>query len=304
MSDLDRRLALVAKRQHSLITTDDLRRCGGTFDHAERRVRGGRWSKVERNVYLINGVAASPTTKLHAAVLAAGPGAVVSHFAAAALWGIPGFPNGVIELTVPRGRRYRRGAFRTHESTDLDRCRVLQREGMPVTDPARTLLDVGRYVGRQRLHLSAEWCRREQLVTWADLIEVLRRHARRGRPGVRKLRGEILAHAHREEVTDSDLELLVIAVLLEHGLPEPVLHHRVFDGGRFVAEVDLAYPDQRIAIELDGRHHLLPEVREVDLARQNDLVLLGWTVLRFSWDRFKQHPDRVVSEVRAALAAV
>ena len=86
-----------------------------------------------------------------------------------------------------------------------------------------------------------------------------------------RLRRVIAANAHREEITDSDFELLVLALLVEHGLPEPVLHHRIFDGSRFVAEVDLAYPELRIAIELDGKVHLEPEVRERDLPRQNDL---------------------------------
>ena len=56
-----------------------------------------------------------------------------------------------------------------------------------------------------------------------------------------------------------------------------------------------------IAIELDGSIHLQDEVRERDLPRQNDLVLLGWTVLRFSWRRFVDRPDLVIAEIRAAL---
>ncbi len=301
VSELDRRLAQVAERQHCLITTADVRAAGGGHTHVEARVRGGRWEKVERNVFRITGTPVTPAARLLAVVLAAGPGAVGSHFSAAAMWGIPGFSLNSLEVSIPRGRRYRRQRVRSHESSDLDRCRVVTRDGVPVTDVARTLLDLGRYVGPSRLLRSVEWCRRNGLVDWPELIATLRRHARQGRPGVRRLRGVILANAHRSEVTDSDFELLVIASLLEGGLPEPVLHHRVLDGERFVAEVDLAYPALKIAIELDGRHHLKPEVRERDLARQNDLVLLGWTVLRFSWERFAAHPERVLSEVRAAI---
>ena len=108
---------------------------------------------------------------------------------------------------------------------------------------------------------------------------------------------------YRGEVTDSDFELLVLSSMVERGLAEPVLHFKVFDGDRFVAEVDLAYPDLRIAIELDGRVHLQEDVWERDQPRQNDLVLLGWTVLRFSWARFVKDPDRVIAEIRAAVAA-
>jgi very-short-patch-repair endonuclease len=176
-------------------------------------------------------------------------------------------------------------------------------DGIPVTEAARTALDLARYVGRQRLLRDIEWMRREQLTSWDELIRTLAVHARRGRPGIRKLRAVILANAHRDEITDADLELLVLSLLREHGLPEPVLHHRVHDGDRFVAEVDLAYPAQRVAIECDGDVHLRPEVRDRDLPRGNDLALIGWTVLRYSWERVRDRPAAVVAEVRAALRA-
>jgi very-short-patch-repair endonuclease len=107
----------------------------------------------------------------------------------------------------------------------------------------------------------------------------------------------------REEVTDSHFELLVLALLAEHGLPTPVLHHKVLVGDRFVAEVDLAYPDLKIAIELDGKHHLDEDVWQRDLPRQNDLLLEGWLILRFTWKRVSEKPELVIREIRAALHA-
>lgn len=301
MSDLDRRLAAVAETQHQLVTVDDVRAAGGDAHHIRARVAGGRWRRVESGVFLFAGAPFDWTVQLHAAVLAAGPGAVASHFAAARLWGLPGFLTAALELTIPRGRRYRRAGIRTHESTDLDRCEIVRRSGLPVTDPARTLLDVGRYVGIKRLGRLVESARRQDLVTWSSMIACLAAHARRGRPGVRRLRAVILEGAHRTEVTDTDMEHLVLGLILEGGLPEPELHHRVLVADRFVAEVDLAYPRWKIAIECDGSIHLDPDVREADLARQNDLMLEGWTVLRYSWDRVRRRPEVVVSEVRAAV---
>jgi len=190
-----------------------------------------------------------------------------------------------------------------HTSTDLDRCERVVVDGVPVTDVARTLLDIGRLVGDRRLLRAIEWARREGKVDWPTLISTLARHARRGRPGIRRLRRVIVANVERDEITDSDFELLVLALIAEAGLPTPVLHHRVLDGERFVAEVDLAYPALQIAIELDGRVHLDAEVHERDLARQNDLVLAGWTVLRFSYERYRRRPEQVVAEIRAAISA-
>lgn len=285
-----------------LITTGDVRAAGGNLANVDRRVAGGRWTRVDRGVHLVAGAPFDWTTRQLAAVLAAGEGAAASHLAAARIWQLGGFSTAGVELSIPRGRRYRRVGVRTHESTDLDRCRIMRREGVPVTDPDRTLLDLGRYVGWRRLARVAEGARRAELVTWSSLIGMLARHARRGRPGVRCLRSVILSGAHREEVTDSDVELLVLGLLTEAGLPEPVLHHEVHEGERFVAEIDLAYPQWKVALECDGDVHLLPEVRERDLPRQNDLVLAGWTVLRFSRDRVWSRPEAIVAETLAAVA--
>jgi very-short-patch-repair endonuclease len=303
MSDLDRQLAQIAARQHSLITLDDVLAVGGDHHHVTARLHGGRWRRVAPRAYLLSGAPLTWEARALAAVRSAGPGAAVSHLAAARLHGIPGYGSAGVEISVPRGTLRRRLDARVHESTDLDRCRIVEVDGIPVTGIARTILDLGRYVGPQRLLRAIEACRRADAVSWADLIRVLATHARKGRHGIRRLRAVILAEADRTETTDSDLELLVLGLLREHGLPEPVLHHRVFDGDRFVAEVDLAYPEHRIAIECDGSIHGEDEVRERDLPRQNDLVLVGWTVLRFTWKRVRARPAAVAAEVSAAIRA-
>jgi very-short-patch-repair endonuclease len=97
------------------------------------------------------------------------------------------------------------------------------------------------------------------------------------------------------------MELLVLGLLRDAGLPEPELQHSVYDGDRFVASVDLAYPDLKIAIECDGSVHLEEGVRDEDLRKQNELILLGWTVIRFSWNDTRRRPDRVPEVVREAI---
>jgi hypothetical protein len=303
MSDLDRKLAGVAARQRMLVTLQNVVDAGGDVHHAKARVAGGRWRRVDRGVYLMAGAPLDWGTRQLAAVLAAGNGAVTSHLAAARVWDIPGYGRAGVEVAFPRGRRYRRKGVRTHESTDLDRCRVVVRDGIPVTDANRTLLDLGRYVGDKRLARDVEAARRAGLVTWSSLIRTVAVHARPGRHGVRRLRRVVLANMHRKEVTDSDLEFLVLGLITEAGLPEPVLHHRALDGDRFVAEIDLAYPQWKIAIECDGAIHREEEVHEADLPRQNDLALEGWLILRFTTKGVVRRPESVVNEVRAAIAS-
>ena len=301
MSELDRRLAAIAATQRMLFTTEQCRGAGGDQHHIDSRRMGGRIITVDRNVHLIAGAPLDWKTHLLANILSAGPGARASFFAAARLWCIEGFERAARELTVPRGRRYRRPDVRTHESTDLDRSDLRMRDSIPVTDPARTLLDLARYLGDKRLLRAIESARRNQVVDWSTLIRTLRRHARRGRPGVRRLRRVIVAHAHRDEITDSDFELLMIILLLERGLPEPVLHHKLFQDGRCVAEIDLAYPELMLAIELDSKHHDTPEAAAADAAKGNHLQLAGWTVLRFRYEQYRDNPDWVIRQIRAAL---
>jgi hypothetical protein len=301
MQHADEVLADVARRQHSVFSGRQAVKAGVSRKVLKQRVSVGRLTRIDADVFHIAGAPLTWESKVMALVLAAGPGAVASHRCAAALWGFEGFAHGTPELTVPRGRRFRRDGVRVHESTDLDRCGRRARTRIPVTDPSRTLLDLARRLSDRRLLDAIESARRLKLATWTELVAVLSKHARRGRPGIRRLRRVIAANIHRDEVTDSNFELLVLALLVEHGLPEPVVHHVLRDAyGNAVAEIDLAYPRLKIAIELDGGDHRRPDVFERDRPRQNGIVLEGWIVLRFTWDMFVRRPEAIVEAVRAA----
>jgi very-short-patch-repair endonuclease len=302
MSGFDATIAEIARRQHALISVPQAVAAGGTRKMLRSRVERGHLERVDVDVLRVGGAPLSWEARLLAPILSVGDGAVASHRAAAALWGLEGFGKGVPEITIPRGRRYRRAGVRCHESTDLDRCGVRQRAGIPVTDPSRTLLDLARFTSDRRLLQAAESARRLGLSSWSEMIAVLARHARQGRHGVRRLRRVITANAQREAITDNDFELLVYTLLREHSLPEPDVHHQLRGpDGRVLVELDLAYPHLRIAIELDGAVHRERDVFERDRRRQNGIVLDGWIVLRFTWRTFVERPEEIVTQVRAAI---
>jgi very-short-patch-repair endonuclease len=302
MSDVDRHIADLSATQHALISDRQADALGLTPKMRQTRVRAGRLVRVEPGVLRIAGTPVTYEATLMAAVLAAGPGAVVSHRSAAVLWQLDGFRPGRPEITIPRGAWYRPADAIVHESTDLDRAVHRRRGGLPITSPSRTLLDVALRSSDARLLTAMESARRRSLTSWRELVATLQAHARRGRPGVARMRRVIVTNIDRDEVTDSAFESLVLSLLRENGLPDPVLHHRVLrHDGHLVAVVDLAYPGLMLAVELDGSVHLQRDVWERDRPRQNQLELLGWTVLRFSWRTLVEHPEVIVREIADAL---
>ena len=297
MGDLDRRLAAVAARQHSIITLGDVIDAGGKQRHATTRAASGRWDRLSRGVFRVAGVPLTYEAEVLAAVLAAGPGAVASHLCAARLLGI-GFAKAGPEVTIPRGRRHRPGTLRVHESTDLDLCDIRQVAGIPVTDPGRTCLDIARYLGVPSLTKAVEQSHRLELVTWQSLLRTLVAHARQGRHGVTNLRQVISEGLERAGITDTDSELVALALLREHGF-RPVLHHvvRAADG-EVIAEIDLADPARRTGLEIDGTVHLRPEVRAKDDARDHRLRRMGWTIRRVWCEMPVLEPARFLTIAR------
>lgn len=301
MPGLDEGLARIAVRQHGLVTLGQARGVGATRATLRTRIDAGSWRVVDRGVLRVAGAPVTWESELLARVLSAGPGAVASHRSAGALWGLEGCRPGIPELTVPNGRRYRRAGVRTHESTDLHLVAPVRRQGIPTTPVTRTLLDLGAVVDRGRVHVALDDARRRRLTDWDALLHTLTTHARRGRDGVGTLRAILDDHYGEVAVTDSGFERLVFALLVAAGLPRPVLHYELVVGVHR-CHLDLAYPDARVAIELDGRDHLRPEVFETDRLRQNSVVLAGWTLLRFTWRQYVDRPFDLVRDVRRALA--
>jgi hypothetical protein len=175
---------------------------------------------------------------------------------------------------------------------------------VPVTSPTRTLIDLGAVC---RPYLVArcleEWIAR-RLVKISNLVDAVERHRRVGRPGV-----EVLCRVLDERVLvdlepDSVDEGLLGALLTRHGLPRPELHHVVVLDDGLVFELDWSYPERRMAFELDGYgiHLRSLDAFEGDRDRLNELEIAGWKVLQFTSRMVRNHPRRVVSQVRRLLA--
>jgi hypothetical protein len=134
----------------------------------------------------------------------------------------------------------------------------------------------------------------------SDLLELL---ARKGKPGVKKLRKILIARLGGNYVTDSTLESRLLDVILGGGLPKPSTQFRPPWLRKVNGRVDLAYVAQEVLIEGDSlRWHNTPEAFQLDKARDNLAALAGWITLRYTWEDITKQPERIVSEIRQALS--
>jgi hypothetical protein len=289
--------------QHSLVTAAQCRHLGLSRNAVQRRVASGAWCREGPGVYRVAGGPRTWLGRALAATLAAGPDAHLSHRSAAHLWGLEGFgPPGRIEVTVARhSRPRRRPGVVVHETRAFDLLGPTRRFGIPVTGPARTLLDVAAVArGEPEVLRALDEIRRLGLAAWPELWEALLLHARQGRRGIRRCRAA-MDKRYGRSVPHTEFARLFLRVLERAGVPEPVSEHSVTAGGHRY-RLDAAYVDRRIAVELDGRGHLTEAAYAADRARDNALELDGWIVLRFTWDRLASAPHEVVADVRRALA--
>ena len=269
----DREVARIAARQHGVVLLAQLVSAGVTQRAVARRVQSGRLHRIHRGVYAVGHTRLSNEGIWLAAVLACGDGAALSHRSAAALWNLLSASRGIIDVTVPGagGRRKRRG-IRVHRSSLLTPAATTRRNGIPVTTPARTLEDL------------------RSVTTPDELRAAVRQAEVLGLP--------LGAHAGDADLTRSELERRFLRLCHRHRIPTPEVNVRI---GPFL--VDFLWRDERLIAEADGyRFHRGRLAFEADRARDVELKLLGYTVVRFTHRQVMDEPSRVARTLRALLA--
>lgn len=302
--DLDLRIAAVAARQCSMFSRRQALGVGATDSAIRHRVRRGRWNSPHPGVYGILGAAPGYGPALWAAVLAVGDTAVVSHQSAAALHRMLGFPEVPLVVTAGRGTHHRVAGTTVHQIGDLLEHHVtISRElRLPVTTPARTLVDLAGVTSPARLAavydelLAAR--PRFALDVAATLVEV----SRRGKPGITVLSRLMDSRGPGRTMRISTLERHFLELIRRFGLPEPQLQFPF--PGRMGLDgcVDGAYPEARLITEVDGRRWH-SRVRDMARDRERDAqaACAGWQTLRFLYEHVVGAPDQVACTVRETL---
>jgi hypothetical protein len=260
----------------------------------DNRVRTGPLHVVHRGGYAVGHSVLTREGRWMAAVLAGGQGAVLSHRAAAALWGIRPSERRRIEVTTPRRLRSR-SLLQFHESR-LAKDEITTHRGIPVTTVPRTILDLAAVVDRYQVERAineAEVLRLFDALSVRDLTE---RYPRRA--GVAALKVILARTAIGLTITRRELEARFLAFLEEYGLPRPVTNAWVdVPGDSF--EVDCLWREQRLIVELDGHAtHATAASFENDRQRDRLLQATGWRVVRITWRQLHDDPAAVAADLR------
>lgn len=256
-------------------------------------VRDQKVRRVRRGVYCTDaGRTPSFEESVVAALLVLPPGSVAAGFTAARLWRLEGLPRDPpLEFLVPgrAGRvRLAGSALRFEAFTGIDLP-----DGIPATSLARTVIDlVARSNFRDGVVLAETALRADPTLTIQLAREQSRRIPRRGAASVRRVL------AFTDALSESVLESHARVLWLTAALPPPSQQAVIRRDGRFVARVDFRWEGARLVVEVDGMgKYEDPSALRDEKRRQNELVALGYTVLRFTWSDILARPDRVVAQV-------
>jgi hypothetical protein len=264
-------------------------------------VRSGRLVRVGTGIYVLPGVLEHERTTLQAATRALA--AVVSHESAARMHGLDGLDPRRLAVTVPVRRSNRFAGVTVHQSTDLAEGETTTVEGIPTTDPPRTIVDLAAVLPPRLLASVLDQTVRRGLASYRIVAQRLEATARKGKPGVVRLRRVLEPRLGGTHVSDSSLETLALETIRDAGLPTPETQHRPSWLRKMNGRVDLAYVDQQIVVECDGqRWHGSVEAFQLDRERDNLAQLAGWIVLRFTWDDITRRAPYVVGAIRDALS--
>jgi hypothetical protein len=247
-----------------------------------------------RGVYVVGQPKPPVEGEWLAAVKACGHGAVLSHYAAAALWGILKWDGRHPAVTVRRAGGRAQAGIRVHRCS-LDPRDVTRHRGVPVTAPARTLLDLATVFAPSPLRRAVRQAYAARRVNQRELVELLARSGRRS--GVRALRAIV---SDGPAPTRSELEDVVLDLILRGGLPMPDVNVALILDGRRVIP-DFRWPDLRLVVEADGAAwHDDPLARADDAERQALLEAHGERVLRVSWRQAVGRPAQTLARIAAA----
>ena len=290
---IDKAIAALARKQHGHIKRSQLLQLGLTARAIDYRIQVGQLIPVYAGVYAVGHIPLGQEARAHAAVLACGDGAVLSHASAAALWKyVKQWPRRV-EVIATWDRR--RQGIKVHRAKTLTRRDITRQLGVPVTSPARTVFDMAtRFKTDAALTRFVNDARLTYTFHLGSLAELLSRHPRH--PATKRLMPLVEARAG---MTRSELEDLFVDFARRYGLPQPTINAR-----RGRREPDILFPEERVIVEIDSwEFHGDGASFERDRDRDADHLADGLLTVRVTEGRLKGSPDHEAARLHQILRA-
>lgn len=288
--------AELARRQHGVVARRQLLDRGFSDDQVELRLRRGSLQRLHPGVYAVGDLALPALGRAAAAILACSPRAYLSHATAAAIWGLARLGAGDVELTLVARRRRNPAGVRVHWISELAPGELRRHEGLPVSSPSLTILDVASRLPPDRLADLVHGARHRRLVGLAELRATLAAHPRRRGAGALR---RLLAGAETSLAVESRAEARCLRLMVRHGLRPDASQVAV---GPY--RVDFLYRRERLIVEVEGyRHHGGRRPFDADRRRASYLLARGYAIFPVTWTDLTRDPEGTMRRLRAALAA-
>lgn len=289
---LSERALALCERQHGVVSRRQLLQLGSSPAAVKHALAVRRLHPLWRGVYAVGRPRVSRRGRWLAAVLACGPTAVLSHISAAELWSMHPAAASTIEVSVRLQVVRSRPGIVAHRRS-LPTSAIEERNAIPTTSPAQTLIDLAGVLGARELEAAVNRADQLGLIDPESLRSRVESWA--GRPGCAPLRRLLDRDTFR--LTDSELERRFLRLAERAGLPRP-LSGRVVNGHR----VDFHWPALNLVVETDGlRYHRTPAQQARDRKRDHSHTAAGTTQLRFTHAEVRHDPNHVIATLTSVI---
>jgi very-short-patch-repair endonuclease len=291
----DERIAQIARLQRGRVARRQLVAAGIGYSSIAWMVERHRLHPELPGVYAVGHAATAEWCRETAALLAVRDGASLSHLTAAGLWRLcPA--DGLIHVTVAGGASASPPGVHVHRSRCLTARDLRFHKGLPVTSPARALLDIAPLVTDRELELAFDRGVVDRVIRTADVAAVLSRAG--GHPGRGRLSSLMADGTAGTTMTRSEAEERMLALVRAAELPPPEVNARVHG-----YEVDFLWREVGFAVEVDGfRFHSPRTAFERDRRKDRHLRRAGIDVMRVTWRQLEAEPYALVARIAEALA--
>jgi hypothetical protein len=295
----DTEILQLALQQGGVVRRDQAIRAGFNDATIARRVTSGTWHRAGHGGYRL--FESPGRLNLARAAVAVLPKAVVSHNSAAAIHRLPLVPYGLVTVSVHSRTTHRFPGVAVLRNHDLQSDHIDLVLGLPVTTPARTIIDLASSLSQRHLASVVDNSVAANVVSLDEMDSVLADIARRGKPGVQRMRA-VLNDRLGDPYDGTILERRGIMLLAKAGI-DGFVQEYPFPWAP-TKRFDVAFPAERLAIEWDSRRwHLQMDAMRHDRSRDREAIQRGWRILRFTWADVHHAPEIVVDSVRSVLAA-